>query len=88
MHSTQRCKYKPCGERMFDLYCSHFFHYSTKFNWIAATSCSDDRILNPYSPINQDASAHHDKIPLHNMLNFGDEKINKMGDKYAHKMQQ
>jgi hypothetical protein len=22
------------------------------------------------------------------MLNFGDEKINKMGDKYAHKMQQ
>jgi hypothetical protein len=22
------------------------------------------------------------------MLNFGDEKINKMGDKYAHEMQQ
>jgi hypothetical protein len=43
--------------------------------------------LTPYSPINQDALAH-DKIPLHNMLNFRDEKINKMGDKYAHKMQQ
>ncbi len=43
--------------------------------------------LTPYSPINQDASVH-DKIPLHNMLNSGDEKINKMGDKYAHEMQQ
>jgi hypothetical protein len=41
--------------------------------------------VTPYSPINEDALAH-DKIPLHNMLNSGDEKINKMGDKYAHKM--
>jgi hypothetical protein len=43
--------------------------------------------VTPYSPINEDALAH-DKIPLHNMLNSINEKINKMGDKYAHKMQQ